>query len=368
MELKTIEFISFRNYDSEIFTASQGIHLISGENGRGKTNLLEAIGLGLTARSFRTKTLKDVIQFEKESSFLKVKVSVEGLTHGLEMEIFPKHRFLTRDNNKMKTIADYRRGMGVVVFQPQDLNMVHSGPSLRRGFLDEALRSILPSYEENIKDYYYLLGQRNFALKKLRGQRSLLEVYDIRMAQLGTAILVDRLKAIKKLSLWTQEAYRTISHDRDTFSMNYLSSLPLHQGVDKLEENYLNLLKEGYSKDLELGRTTIGPHLDDLRFSINGREAKSFASQGQVRSLVLSLKIAESKLLKEALGTDPIVLFDDVFSELDPVRRGQLIDSFKGMQSFITMADPIEKVFSKEQMDRVTCIKIGTNGLEEYKR
>lgn len=366
MNLKEIQLVSFRNYKQEKFIPSNGIHLISGGNGRGKTNLLEAIGVGITARSFRTKSLKDVIQFGEESSYIKTKVVLEGFEHVLEIQINPNHRLLSRDNNKMKTINEFKRGMGIVVFQPQDLNMIHSSPSLRRNFLDDALRSVLPSYEENLKSYYHLLSQRNFALKNLKGEKSLLDIYDIRMAKLGTRILIERLKTIKKLSKWTEESYRLISNQREKFSMNYLSTLPLHGSLDKLEENYLSLLKEYFQKDIKMGRTSIGPHLDDLRFSIDGKEAKSFASQGQIRSIVLSLKIAESTLLKESLGSNPIVLFDDVFSELDPIRREQLMESFKNMQCFITLAEPIEKIFNENQLKQVRSIKISKNGIEEY--
>lgn len=368
VNLKEIQLVSFRNYEQEKFIPSDGIHLISGENGRGKTNLLEAIGVGITARSFRTKSLKDVIRFEKKSSYIKTKVFLEGFNHKLEIQINEGHRLLSKDNNKMKTIDEFKRGMGIVVFQPQDLNMIHSSPSLRRTFLDDALRSILPSYEENLKSYYHLLSQRNFALKKLKAEKSLLDVYDIRMAKLGTSILIERLKAVKKLSKWTEESYTLISNQRDKFSMNYLSTLPLHGNLDQLEESYLALLKESFQKDMQVGRTSIGPHLDDLRFSIDGKEAKSFASQGQVRSIVLSLKIAESTLLKQSLGTNPIVLFDDVFSELDPIRREKLMESFKDMQCFITMAEPIEKIFNQNQLNQVRSIKISENGIEEYIR
>ncbi|MCD1147914.1 DNA replication and repair protein RecF [Peptoniphilus sp. KCTC 25270] len=366
MKIKEMQLVSFRNYENETFTPSPGIHLISGENGRGKTNLLEGIGVSLSARSFRTTTIRDVIQHEKESAYVKTIIDLEGFDHTLEMSIRPGHRFLWRDNNKMKTIGEYKRGIGVVVFQPQDLNMVHSTPSLRRNFLDNAIRTIDGLYEENVKNYYHLISQRNFALKKHKREKNLFEVYDYQLAKIGSYILVERLKNIKKLNNWAKEAYGTISNQRDSFQMNYMSTLPISSDIKELEKMYHQLMRDNLYKDMEMGRTTIGPHLDDLRFQIDGKEAKSFASQGQIRSVVLSLKIAESLLIREALGSNPIVLFDDVFSELDPIRREKLLESFKGMQSFITMAEPIEKIFYKEQLEDIRPIKITEKGIEEY--
>ncbi len=344
MRLEEIFLVNFRNYNRQFFSPGPGVNMITGLNGRGKTNLMEAIALVATGRSFRTNTLRDVIQFGRDSAYVRASLLIQDFDHTMEMEILQGSRKLVRDHQEVQSIKDFKQNQMVVTFQPEDLLMVKSSPSLRRKYLDELLRGIYPLYDENIKQYQYVLNQRNYSLKRLQWEKSLLNVYNIQLAKLGSQILYERLKNIKLLSKWTTELYRAISRQQETLEISYLSTLPFHQDLNEMEGVYLEKLNDNYELDLKQGRTGLGPHLDDLQFKLNGRDAKIFASQGQQRSIVLALKLAEVKLIRYVLGVKPIVLLDDVFSELDHERKKDLLNLLGSMQTFITMTEPTEEI------------------------
>lgn len=350
MRLEEIFLVNFRNYERQFFSPGPRVNMITGLNGRGKTNLMEAIALVATGRSFRTNSIKDVIQFGKETSYLRGSFMIQDFDHTMEMEIEQKGRKLIRDHQEVQNMKDYRQNQMIVTFQPEDLLMVKSSPSLRRKYLDELLRGIYPLYDENIKQYQHVLNQRNYSLKRLKSERSLLNVYNIQLARLGSQILYERLKNIKLMSQWTATIYKQISREQEVLEISYLSTLPFYQDLKKMEGAYLEKLNENYAMDLKQGRTGLGPHLDDLQFKLNGRDAKTFASQGQQRSIVLALKLAEVKLVQYILGVNPIVLLDDVFSELDHQRREDLLKIMGPMQTFITMTEPIEELKNDESL------------------
>lgn len=348
MRLYNLHLVNFRNYSNESFAPDHGTNLIIGANGKGKTNLMEAVSLLSVGRSFRTNNIAEVIQFKKTSAYLKGTMEVNGYEELLEIDIRRRNRHLSKNNNPMKSIKEYRQEKITVVFQPMDLNMIRQSPSLRRNYLDEMLKGISPAYEENLRRYNKVLYQRNYTLKRLKYDKSLIQVYNVHLAALGARIIYERLKYIKKISQWTKEAYREISNQSEDLEVTYLSTLPFYKDFDVLQQAYLDLLEQNLPEDLEKGRTTIGPHLDDLRFTLDGKNAKNFASQGQQRSIVLALKFSEVKLIREVLGINPIVLLDDVFSELDKVRRRMLMNYIEGMQVFISYAESIDRDLFKD--------------------
>lgn len=331
--------VNFRNYASASFSPGSDKNVIIGENGQGKTNLLEAISVVALGKSFKTHSLKEAIRFGQEASYLKADFFLKDYDHRMEIEFSETGRSYQRDQNPRKSLADYKRGFSMVVFQPEDLDMVRLSPGKRRAFLNDALSSVSFSYEENLKNYRHLVRQRNYALKNLRSDRQLIKIYNLQLAKIGSEILYERLKGIKKLASWAREEYQKISNGGEDLKVHYLSSLPFDQDFQVQSEIYLQKLEESYEKDLVQKRTSLGPHVDDLRFLLDGREAKAYGSQGQQRSIVLSLKLAEVRFIWERLGIRPLVILDDVFSELDQHRRKRLFKQIEGMQTFISLTE-----------------------------
>lgn len=339
MILRHLHMVNFRNYPSLKFSPGPGINLIIGANGQGKTNLLEAIYASLMGTSFRTSSLKEALAFGQDSAFLQADISLHGLDHRLELEFSQGGRTYTRDQNTRKSLADYRQGLSMVVFRPDDLDMIRLSPSKRRSFLDTAIQGISPTYDENLRTYKSIIRQRNQALKSLASDKRLLEVYQVQLAQVGSRILYDRLRVVKKLAAWARKTYKSISGGSEELEIRYLSSLPFNQDLKTQAEIYIKTLKERVDEDLARGRTTVGPHVDDLSFLLDGKEARVYGSQGQQRSIVISLKLAELRLIKEALGILPPVILDDVFSELDRDRRTRLFSEIGQAQTFISLTD-----------------------------
>lgn len=339
--VKALNMISFRNHDRLSMTLEDERYRIIGPNGTGKTNFLEALYVALTGRSFRTHALKEVISFESDSAFLSARVMLDEFEHDLEISIGEHARRYMRDRNVKKRAKDYSRGLGVVVFEPKHLQMVQGAPSLRRGFIDDMLRMTSGFYEEAFSGYYHVLYQRNYVLRKLK-EPSLLDVYDMRLSKYAAVLLRERLKFLKNMARSVSDYYKCISGGREVLDIRYKASFPVTLS-ENLEKEFYDSLKANRTHDRERGRTGIGPHLDDISFLLDGVEAKKFSSTGQIRSIVLALKCLEIDHLRDHLGSDPVVLLDDVLSELDAMRRNVLLSVIRG-QCFITSAEEIESL------------------------
>lgn len=227
----------------------------------------------------------------------------------------------------------------MVLFNPEDLNIIKYSPKERRKFLDDLLSNIDLNYDFYMYKYRRLLFERN-KLLKMNMDRNLLDVYDREIVRNGTKIIIMRLKTIKKLNEIAKKHYKNLSGD--DLNITYLSTVPVFVDEEELMENYLRILKESLPKDLEKRYTTIGPHRDDLDFKINKFSSKSYGSQGEQRSIVLSLKLAEADLIRDLYKTKPLLLLDDVFSEIDSKRSRYLLHSLKDLQTFITTTEADE--------------------------
>lgn len=344
MFVKTLDLVSFRNHDHLSMTFGEDMYRLIGPNGLGKTNFLEGIYVAMTGRSFRTHALKEVITFGAEYSYLASTIHIDTFDHKLQLTIKDDGKYYLRDNNPIKRAKDYGRGLGVVVFEPKHLQMVQGSPSGRRNFLDEMLRMTSSAYDESYSGYYHVLYQRNYVLRKLK-EPSLLDVYDRRLSTYAAVLLKERLKFLKRMAPGVSKYYEAISGDRESLEVRYKASFPVTR-IEALEEEFYESLKLSRGSDRERGRTGIGPHLDDLSFLLDGVEAKKYASTGQIRSIVLALKCLEIERIGDFLGSDPVVLLDDVLSELDEMRRDVLLSEIKG-QCFITSAEEIGSLKEK---------------------
>ena len=311
-----------------------------GDNGQGKTNLLEAIFVVATLRSFRTSKLADLIAFGSESAKLGSRVLKHALTRVYEVELAAHSRKVRLDGKAVRPVSRYFGEFNVVVFTPEDLGLPRGAPGDRRRFLDRGVFNLEPSYLSTASDYDKVLRTRNSVLRqagegRLVGKQveEMLAVYDEQLAALAVATIEARQRFIVRIMPALSSAFAAITRTGLTATMRYASKL-----VGVPADGIVQLMREGRARDLGSGSTQIGPHRDDIVLELEGREAGSFASQGQLRAIMLAWKTAELVMLGEAHGDPPILLLDDVSSELDPDRNAFLFEHLANLagQCFIT--------------------------------
>ncbi len=333
MRVIDISCKNFRNIENETLVPCEAMNIICGENAQGKTNFLEAIWLFTGAKSFRGAKDNELISFEKEKSVIELKFLSEEIEKEASIEIKEK-RSAFLNQNKLKTASLLAGNFNAIIFSPVDLRIVTDGPALRRKFLDTAIGQLYPSYIEVLRNYLRAVTQRNKIIKDYKYDSSLcvmLDVFEQEIASNGKKIILYRKKYIDKINENLKSIYFGISSGKETLDSYYACSC---------EENIKEELEKRRKEDMFSGITSIGPHRDDIEFNINGIKARNFASQGQKRSVALSLKLAEAEVLKEKVGESPVFLLDDVMSELDPERQNFVLNHIEGMQAFITCCDP----------------------------
>lgn len=337
MKLLNLKLSDFRNYSYTEFVPDRNINVIVGKNAIGKTNLLEAVYILTCGKSFRTNKESELINLDSTESILKGEVESFGYEDELKIELNSLGKSKYFINEEEMSLRNYRRDMASVLFSPIDLNMVKLSPQERRKYIDNLISKIDPIYEYNLNKYRKILNERNKLLKNIK-DKSLIEIYDFQLSEYGVKILRTRLNIIKILEEFAEKHFRKLSSGQD-FKITYLSTVKLSADEDEMKKMFYSQLQSKISKDIELKYTTIGPHRDDIDFKIDNLSVKSFGSQGEVRSTVLSLTLAEMDLIKKVLKSEPILLLDDVFSELDKNRALYFTDSIKDFQTFITSTD-----------------------------
>lgn len=343
MKLLNLQFSNFRNYSYLEFVPSKDINVIIGKNAIGKTNLLEAVYILTVGKSFRSNKDSEIINLDKISCEITGVVDSFGYDDNLKVNLsnVDKKKFYL--NEEELSLKNYKRDMASVIFSPVDLNMIKFSPQERRKYLDNLISKIDPIYEHNLNKYRKILYERNKLLKNIR-DKSLLEIYDFQLSEYGVKILRTRLSIIKILEKYGKIHFSNLSGGQD-LKLVYLSTVPVTADENEMKDIFLESLKNSVNKDLENRYTTIGPHRDDIDFKIENLSVKSFGSQGEIRSVVLSLKLAEVDLIKKFLKSEPLLLLDDVFSELDKNRAKYLVKSIDNVQTFITSTDLNEENF-----------------------
>lgn len=356
MKIEKLRLIDFRNYENSIIEFKDGFNVIYGENAAGKTNILEAIFYFASGKSFRGCKDRELIRFEKDSASVDMRFS-RGNENGtdLETEKEKKHfdsvhmglklykgkkKVFERDNNVISRLSEYLGAFRAVIFTPDHLSLIKGHPENRRKFIDLAISQSYPRYVAYLNEYNRLLMQKNALLRKdfdNSDKRTMLEIYNERMAVSAGAISFNRKRFISLLEKEAKKIHFDISGCKEELSIEYLTQ----SGTDcESAEETKERLKEFYlsKTDLEIqrGMTLFGVHKDDLNFYINGRNAKLYASQGQQRSAVLSLKIAEGQISKNVTGEYPVFLLDDILSELDDGRKEAILEKTYGKQVIIT--------------------------------
>lgn len=343
MILSEITLRNFRNYEDLTLKFSPGINIFLGENAQGKTNLMEAIYALSMARSPRTANEKEMIRWQEERAYLSGKVERRAGDYPLELQFTKKGKIAKVNHMEQKKLSEYVGRLNVILFAPEDLDLVKGPPTNRRKFLDMELGQMDQVYLYELVQYQRLLKQRNLYLKQLLMKRSsdlvYLQVLTEQLATQAASIVKARLNFIRQLEKWADQLHYQISNNKENLAIRYKSAIDYRDDEDK-ESLYEKLLIEQSrvsNREKEQGMTLFGPHRDDLIFYVNGKNVHQFGSQGQQRTTVLSMKLAEIECMNEVLGEYPILLLDDVLSELDETRQTHLLKTIeKKVQTFLT--------------------------------
>ncbi|QIB67932.1 DNA replication/repair protein RecF [Aminipila butyrica] len=344
MYITTVELQDFRNYESLNLSFHPKVNLILGNNAQGKTNLIEAVYLSSLGKSFRTANDVEMIQFGKK--FFRVKIQAEKKNEDVcvEMAVSKESKAVKLNGRKIRKISELLENVYIVVFSPEDLKIVKEEPEKRRKFIDRELCQIKPLYFNRLARYKKILLQRNTMLKEQKPKLSLLEIWDQELCEYGSRIIIERAEFIKKLDRISSEIHRNITNGKEKLHVQYEANVPFMKSMDEQQALFLEKIKGALEKDLSRRTTSVGPHRDDLKITINGIDIRKYGSQGQQRTAALSLKLAEIMLIREETEENCILLLDDVLSELDEERQNYLINSLSDIQLFITSAELSEKV------------------------
>lgn len=339
MYVKRLKLINYRNYNKLEICLNKKLNLFVGENAQGKTNLLESIYVSAIGKSYKNASDSEIINFEKDIGYIGIEIESNRGTRLLEIKFQKGAKKRIRINKlEIEKNKEIYGNLNVVLFTPDDLNLIKEGPSVRRDFLDLEISQIKPIYRDNIKKYNKILHQRNRLLKN-RSINLTEEIFpwDLQLAKIGTEIIRERSRFVKELSEISEKTHFSISGGKEKLEVLYKPSF-LITSSDKLsiEEEFKDKLNKGFKEDLERGITNIGPHKDDIDIKINGVSSRKFGSQGQQRTAALSIKLSEIELIKNEIGEYPILLLDDVLSELDKSRQNYTIDNFKDVQIIVT--------------------------------
>lgn len=346
MKVKDLKLINFRNYENIDLELNNKINVFVGKNAQGKTNLVEAIYMCSKGSSFRTNRDREMINFDKDEAYIGCNIDINNYNRFIELKLDRSNPKIIRINRTpLETQKELNSGLNIVVFSPEDLRVVKEGPANRRDFIDQSIAQMRPVYIYNLREYNKILYQRNNILKSNRFKRNrknvegLLEAFDIQMVKIATNILIERRAYVDKLQGVSEDIHKEITSCAEVLGLVYQTNICLEGSRQEIEERYLSQLKLNVEKDLDQGTTGLGPHRDDLLIDINGNSARTYGSQGQQRSVILSLKLSEVEILKMEKGSYPVLLLDDVYSELDMDRRKYLTGLFNNMQTLITTSN-----------------------------
>ncbi len=369
MKIKDIRLINFRNYFNLNITLNEKLNILIGQNAQGKTNFLESIYMCGTGRTFRANNEKDIINLSKKQAYVGANIKIDNFNRFIEVKLDRDNPKTMRINkNPIENNKELSSGLNVVVFSPDDLSLIKEGPSKRRDYLNREIYQINPLYNYNLRKYEKVLYQRNNILKSNRPDREkkdLLEVFDLQLVKYGVYLIKERIIYIEKLNIIANNIHKKITESKEDLFIEYSCNVENSKDLSYLEKTYLEKLILNREKDIFNRTTSMGPHRDDMIISVNGNDLRTFGSQGQQRTTVLSMKLSEVELIKTEMGTYPILLLDDVFSELDKSRRKYLIESLKNIQTIITVTDAIDIRELRDIEKTIFTVKNGFFKIEE---
>ena len=360
MYVESVELNQYRNYDSVKVDFSPGINILYGDNAQGKTNLLEAIYVSGTSRSHRGTRDRDLIRFDQDEAHIRLMFRKEDLSHRLDLHLKKKKsKGIAIDGLPIRKVSELFGMLHVVFFSPEDLSIIKNGPSERRRFLDMELSQLDRGYYALMVSYSKLLQERNNLLKQIYYAPSLretLDAWDEQLVRTGEAIIAKRDIFVDKIHRMMREIHGSLTGGQEEMEVRYEPSVETYLFGDKLFEQR--------ERDIQSGTTSIGPHRDDIGFLVNGTDIRRYGSQGQQRTAALSLKLSEIRLIEEITGDKPVLLLDDVLSELDHNRQNYLLDSISGIQTIISCTGLDEFVQGRITLDRILRVDRGTVQIE----
>ena len=349
MYITEVSLQNFRNLAQLKIEPSEGINVIYGSNAQGKTNFLESLYFCAMGRSLRGKSDQQLIRFEEEESHIRMLVQRKQRYDRIDVHLKKDEKKGVAVNGlPVRKLGDLFGTLYAVIFSPEDLSLVKDGPGERRRFLDMELCQLSKVYYYDLQQYYRILKQRNNLLKEIQKKPQLQEtlfVWDDQLAEYGERIIAARKRFLIRLDEIAAEKLSQLTGGRDHLQTIYKPNCEEGMLAEKLRKNI--------DRDIYFGSTQSGPHKDDILFSIDGREVKVYGSQGQQRTTALAARLAEIDLIREETGEEPVLLLDDVFSELDENRQKFLLQSIEGLQAFVTctgIEDSVRKYISKDNL------------------
>lgn len=356
MVVKSLELSNFRNYENLSLEFSPSTNILYGDNAQGKTNILEAVFLCATTKSHKGSKDREIIKLQSEEAHIRMRIHRDEIDHRLDMHLKKnKPKGVAIDGIPIKRSSELFGIINVVFFSPEDLSIIKNGPSERRRFIDMELCQLSKLYLHNLINYNKVLNQRNNLLKQIGFNKSLLDtlyVWDQQLIHFGSALIKERSLFIKNMNELIFKLHKKLSDGKETLEIVYEPNVA--------EDEFENKLKKSMERDIALKVSNVGPHRDDLSFLINGQDVRKYGSQGQQRTAALSLKLAEIDLVKQVTKDKPILLLDDVLSELDRKRQNQLLDSIVGIQTIVTCTGLEEFVNNRIETDRIYKVIQGT--------
>ena len=349
MIIKSLELDQFRNYHSLSMTFDSGTNILYGDNAQGKTNILEAIYLSATTKSHKGSKDRDSVHFGAEEAHIRTYIEKDGLENRVDMHLRKsKSKGIAINGQKIKKAADLLGLLNVVFFSPEDLSIIKNGPAERRRFVDMELCQLDSFYLYNLNNYNKIVNQRNKLLKELSfnpGLKDTLSIWDSQLLSYGSKVIERRISFVEQLNDIIYDIHRKLSGDKEDLRIIYEPDVTL--------QDYERRLQEGQDRDIRLKQTSTGPHRDDFCFKVGDIDIRKFGSQGQQRTAALSLKLSEIELVKKITKDTPVLLLDDVLSELDSNRQNYLLNSIGDIQTIITCTGLEEFVNNRFEINRV---------------
>lgn len=334
MYVKYLNLINFRNYKNMTIELCDGTNVFQGDNAQGKTNILESLYYSSIGKSHRTNKDKELIGWDNEEAYIGAYIVKDRLDKKINIKLFKDGKKAININSiKISKLQDLMGVLNVVMFSPEDLDIVKDSPSYRRRFLDIELCKLDKKYYYCLSSYKKVLNERNVILKRFSGNEDMIDVYDIRLAEFGSYIVSKRLEYIKKLNDFSKDIHNDITQGKEEIRFEYLMQL---KSEENIKESLYELIRVNRKKDIEKRVTSVGPHRDDFSILINNVDVKIYGSQGQQRTSVLTIKFASLRIIKDLIGEYPLLLLDDVLSELDSKRQEYILKSINGIQTLIT--------------------------------
>lgn len=356
MIIKSLELNNYRNYKELNINFDEGVNILYGENAQGKTNVLEAIYMSATTKSHKGSKDKEIVNFESEEAHIKTILDKDGLERRVDMHLRKgRSKGIAVDKVRLKKATELLGILNIVFFSPEDLNIIKNSPAHRRHFVDMELCQLDQIYLYDLNNYNKIINQRNKLLKDIAFNpeyREMLKIWDAQLVSYGKKIIERRRQFIEELNVIIEEIHRKLSGNKEILRIKYEP----HTEAEEYEE----ALKRSIEKDIKLKMTSAGPHRDDFIFFSNDIDVRVYGSQGQQRTAALSLKLSEIELVKQLTKDNPVLLLDDVLSELDSNRQTYLLNSIGDIQTIITCTGLDDFVNNRFDYDKVFRVVEGT--------